>query len=124
MSEKLETLLKVKTEIEAPHGLEERILRRIHNEKAIPKGFGSIFFGRYAYGFASLAVVLIAASVMWQQHNVKIAKEEKELTKIEEEIKLYEAANSILKQVESEEKIQKEIENIEELDEYIQLLSS
>lgn len=124
MNDKLEILLKTKSEIETPQGLEERIMRRINSESAKKKGLTDIFFSKYAYGFASLAALLIAVSVVWNQQSIKIAKEAKELSKLEQEIKLYESASKLMKQVESEEKIEKDLQKIQELDEYIEMLSS
>ncbi len=125
MTDKLETLLRTKTKIETPRGLEEKIMRRIHSESAQKKSFLGNMFNRYSYAFASAAAILIAVSVLWNiKNDMTISAEERELSKLQEEIKLYETANSILKQVEGEEKIQKDLENINELDEYINMLSS
>ncbi len=124
MKDKLDILLKIKNEIETPHGLEENIMRRIHNEKAKKRFELPNLFGRFSYGFALVAALLVAVSAIFTYQSYQLQKQESELAKIENDIKFYDTANKIFSEVESEYKLQKEMDKIQELDEYIKLLSS
>lgn len=126
MKDKLDILLSTKSEIETPHGLEEKILRRVQNEKArgSNRGFG-ILFNRYSYAFASVASLLIVVSVMLNINtNNKLEKAENELFTLGAEIEYYKTGNSIISQVEKEDKLKNDMEEIQEMDDYINMLSS
>jgi len=128
MNDKLETLLKVKSDIAVPANLEEKIMRRIYSERAKQKkGFATIFGilfgrqGRFSYVFASFAVIIIAVSVMFSSGNEKkfLIQKQNEIKILSEEIEMYDAADNIFAEV---EKLEEESEK--ELEEYIALLFS
>ncbi len=123
MKNNLDTLLQMKSEVQVPEGIEERIMRRIQNESAATKktGFGW-FIERYSYSAASFAAVVIAVAVLWSNHEAGV--QQKNLQEFSEEIYMYNTGNNIFSALDREEKINKGIENIQEYDEYIELLSS
>ena len=126
----LEELLRAKTEIQPPHGLEEKIMRRIYAERAKPKAnVFSLFAPRNYYAMAaSFAAVLIAVSVLLQAPSTHVQKissvDESEIEKLSEEVQFYETATNIISEADPEDALDQDMQEIQQMDELINLLSS